>query len=168
MQKIFKTAFLSLFLLGAMISPSAAETLLSEEQARKIVQPFYDLLSRKASMDEAKQVFHPEWQSFYSETGSKGRDKTISFIGGPLAKMIPDLNWEIKSVSVTTKNEIIVRSEASGTPVGETFRGRPIDGKSFKIMTIDIHHPKDGKIIKSYHIEDWARAFQQLAPAPKK
>ena len=33
----------------------------------------------------------------------------------------------------------------------------------FKIMTIDIHEVKDGKIVQSYHVEDWARAIRQVS-----
>ena len=35
-------------------------------------------------------------------------------------------------------------------------------GKSFEIMSIDIHTIKDKKIVKTYHIEDWAGALRQL------
>lgn len=30
-------------------------------------------------------------------------------------------------------------------------------------MTIDIHEVQDDKIIRTYHIEDWASALRQLA-----
>ncbi len=58
-------------------------------------------------------------------------------------------------------DRIIVRSEASGTPAGPFF-GVPPTGKSFKIMTIDIHTIKDGKAITAHHVEDWAGALRQL------
>jgi hypothetical protein len=35
-------------------------------------------------------------------------------------------------------------------------------GKSFHIMTIDIHELSNGKIVKSYHLEDWSTAVKQL------
>ena len=59
-------------------------------------------------------------------------------------------------------DRIIVRSEASGTPAGEFF-GVPHSGRSFKIMTIDIHTVKDGKLVVAHHVEDWASALRQLA-----
>jgi predicted ester cyclase len=56
---------------------------------------------------------------------------------------------------------VVVRSRATGTPKGPLF-GVNGEGRSFDIMTIDIHEMKDGKIARSYHIEDWAGALQQL------
>jgi len=49
----------------------------------------------------------------------------------------------------------------TGTPSGE-FYGVPHSGKSFKIMTVDIQTIKGGKIAKTYHVEDWASALNQL------
>lgn len=74
--------------------------------------------------------------------------------------MIPDLRWEIKDTLVDG-NRIIVRSEASGTPTGPYF-GVQLTGKSFRIMTIDIHTIKDGKAVTAHHVEDWAGAIRQL------
>ena len=30
-------------------------------------------------------------------------------------------------------------------------------------MTLDIHEVSDGKIVTTYHMEDWARAIRQLS-----
>ena len=56
----------------------------------------------------------------------------------------------------------VVRSRATGTPVAPFF-GVDGQGRSFDIMTIDIHELEDGKIVRTYHVEDWAGALQQLA-----
>lgn len=82
-------------------------------------------------------------------------------VGAGFDKLIPDLKWDIKDVMVDG-NRIIVRSEASGTPAGPFF-GVPVSGKTFKIMTIDIHTIKDGKAIAAHHVEDWASALRQLS-----
>jgi hypothetical protein len=36
------------------------------------------------------------------------------------------------------------------------------EGRSFDILTIDIHELEDGVIVRTYHVEDWAGALQQL------
>ena len=88
----------------------------------------------------------------------------MGFLTGPLVKMVPDLKWEIVDVMVTAENEIIVRGEATGTPVGTHFFGQPGHGQNTsRIMSIDIHKVEGGKIVESYHIEDWAGALKQLA-----
>ena len=81
-------------------------------------------------------------------------------IGG-FHKVIPDLKWEIKEM-ISSGNKVVVRGEATGTPVGD-FMGVPHTGKSFKVMSIDIHTVEGGKITQSYHIEDWMSAVRQLS-----
>ena len=135
---------------------------LSVEQGRKQIAPFYEMLNQPASKDLkalSEQALSPDWKSYSGETEFKGRDAFVGQVTG-FGKLIPDLKWDIKDVLVDG-NRIIVRSEASGTPVGPFF-GVPPTGKSFKIMTIDIHTIKDGKAITAHHVEDWAGAIRQL------
>jgi predicted ester cyclase len=79
---------------------------------------------------------------------------------GNFAKSIPDMTFEIREMLVAG-DRVIVRGEVTGTPAGELF-GVPHTGKSFKIMTIDIQTVKDGKIAKTYHMENWLSALGQL------
>ena len=58
----------------------------------------------------------------------------------------------------------IVRGEVAGTPAGPLF-GAPHTGKSFRIMSIDIQTIKDGKLVKTYHLENWLAALGQLRAA---
>ena len=86
-------------------------------------------------------------------------DQVIAGVGARL-KSIPDLKWEIKDI-VVAGNQVTVRGEATGTPAGE-FMGAPHTGKSFKLMSIDVHTLEAGKMVRSYHIEDWIGAVRQL------
>ena len=145
-----------------LFSAQAMAMTLTEDQARSIVQPFYDFLSNPTDSDvaaAARANFSPEWQSYYSDDGSKGLDETIQAIAG-FGKAIPDLHWAIKDLKVAG-DTVIVRGEATGTPAGDLF-GVPHSGNSFRIMSIDMHTIADGKVVKSYHIEDWAGAIRQL------
>lgn len=36
-------------------------------------------------------------------------------------------------------------------------------GNSFEIMTIDIHRVEDGRIVRSYRLEEGRKAVQQLS-----
>jgi predicted ester cyclase len=148
---------------AAITAQSAWAQSMTAEQARKQVAPFYEMLNQPASKDLkalSEQALSPDWKSYSSETEFKGRDGFVAQVGG-FGKLIPDLKWDIKDVMVDG-NRIIVRSEASGTPVAPFF-GVPPSGKSFKIMTIDIHTIKDGKAITAHHVEDWAGALRQLS-----
>jgi predicted ester cyclase len=91
---------------------------------------------------------------------SKGKEQLLGQIGF-FWNLIPDLKWEIQEV-IQQDETYVVRSRATGTPNGNFF-GLPTNGtKSFDIMTIDIHKVKDGIILSTYHLEDWATAMKQL------
>ena len=131
-------------------------------EARALIAPFYDALTLPASKDVRALVeglASPAWRSFAGETVSKGRDEFIQQVIG-FGKLIPGLRWDIKEV-FSDGDRIIVRSEASGTPVAD-FMGVPHGGKRFSVMTIDIHTVEGGKLVRAHHVEDWAGALRQL------
>jgi predicted ester cyclase len=101
----------------------------------------------------------PDWQSCGANDQCAPRERVIAGIKSR-GEAIPDLKWEIKEL-IVARNNVIVRGEASGTPVAQLYDVPPT-GKSFKIMSIDIHTIEGGKILRSYHIEDWAGAMRQL------
>ena len=63
------------------------------------------------------------------------------------------MKFDIKEVLVAG-DRVIVRGEVTGTPAGELF-GVPRSGKSLRMMAIDIQTIKDGKIAKTFHMENW-------------
>lgn len=161
--RLVSRTLISAGIFAAMAGSAVAQSALSTAEARKLVQPFYSMLNQPAGKDLkalSEQVLAPDWKSYSSETDFKGSDGFVAQVGG-FGKLIPDLKWDIKDVMVDG-DRIVVRSEASGTPVGPFF-GVPPSGKSFKIMTIDIHTIKGGKAIAAHHVEDWAGALRQLS-----
>jgi len=125
---------------------------------------FYDLLSDPASEGLATAFLgatSENWESIGDYSGkNKNREGFLGQLGG-FAKLIPDLNWEIQGMHQDGET-VVVRSRATGTPVAPLF-GVDGEGRSFDIMTIDIHELEDGVITRSYHLEDWAGALRQLA-----
>lgn len=128
------------------------------------VQIFYDFLSNPGSETHADAFLtasSPEWESIGDYSGkSKSRDAFIGQLGG-FDKLIPDLDWAVQDMH-QDGNTIVVRSRATGTPVAPLF-GVDGQGRSFDILAIDIHELEDGVITRSYHVEDWAGALQQLS-----
>ena len=41
--------------------------------------------------------------------------------------------------------------------------GAPHTGRSFRLMSIDVHTLEGSKMVRSYHIEDWLGAVRQLS-----
>ena len=144
-----------------LATPVAAQT--AEQKALAVVAPFYDGLTAAPGKDAVavlRQATAPDWVSCGANDVCEPREQVIARIAGRL-KGIPDLKWEIKEVLVSG-NRVTVRGEAAGTPAGE-FLGVPHGGKSFKLMSIDVHTIESGKIVRSYHIEDWLGAVRQLS-----
>jgi hypothetical protein len=69
--------------------------------------------------------------------------------------------WTIKELFVSGENTIIVRGEATGTPI-KTFLGAEPTGRSFRTMSIvSTQSPTQGS--RAYHVENWTAASRQLA-----
>lgn len=135
------------------------------DAARAAVAPFYKALNAEnagASADLIRQATAPDWVSCRGNDDCNSRDQVIAGVGQRL-KSVPDLKWEIKEITVAG-NQVIVRGEATGTPAGEFF-GAAHSGKSFKLMSIDVHTLEGGKMLRSYHVEDWIGAVRQLTAA---
>ncbi len=162
MYKLFQLTAAS-WMLGACASTSVVNN-------KPKVQKFYDYLSNPGSNEHAKEfmaVATPDWKSISGyQGGDKSREAFKGQLGG-FAKFIPDLKWEVMSMH-QDGDTVVVRSRATGTPVGP-FMGVDGEGRGFDILTIDIHEMKEGMIVRSFHVEDWAGALRQLAgPNAKK
>jgi predicted ester cyclase len=152
----------AVFALATIALMASARAEMSVEAARASVAPFYKALNAefaKDSPDLVKLATSPDWVSCRGNDDCNTRDQVIAGIGQRL-KSIPDLRWDIKEVLVSG-NQVTVRGEATGTPAGE-FMGAPHSGKSFRLMSIDVHTLDGGKMVRSYHIEDWMGAVRQL------
>jgi SnoaL-like polyketide cyclase len=160
-MKRISIACAALAAMGLLASSARAE--ISAETARASVAPFYQALNAEFAKDSADLITQstaPQWVSCRGNDICNSRDEVIAGIGQRL-KSVPDLKWEIKQILVSG-NQVTVRGEATGTPAGE-FMGVPHTGKSFKLMSIDVHTLEDGKMVRSYHIEDWLGAVRQLS-----
>jgi predicted ester cyclase len=157
-----KRIFAAGVLMAAGLTVLCARADTGAEAARAAVAPFYKALNAEFAKDSAdlvKQATAPEWVSCRGNDACNSREEVIAGIGARL-KSVPDLKWQIKDVLVSG-NEVTVRGEATGTPSGEFF-GAPHTGKSFKVMSIDVHTLQNGKMVRSWHIEDWMGAVRQL------
>lgn len=65
----------------------------------------------------------------------------------------PDLHVTNEQI-VSEGNMVVVRSTLAGTQRGE-FSGMAPSGKPFSIMVMDMHEMQDGKIIRTWHVENW-------------
>lgn len=139
-------------------------THLSEQQARAIVAPWYSLfnIATRGDVEATQQaVLTEDYESCagYLPGECWGRDTSIKVVSN-FANTIPDMKFDVKEVLVAG-DRVIVRGEVTGTPSGELF-GVPHSGNSFRIMAVDIQTIRDGKIAKTFHLENWLSAIGQL------
>jgi len=160
-KPVLLLAFATLLLANV---PSASAQNLTEAQARAIIAPWYSLFNVATRGDVKsiqEQILMADYESCagYLPGECWGRDTSIKVVGN-FANSIPDMKFEIKEVLVAG-DRVIVRGEVTGTPAGDLF-GVSHTGKSFRMMAIDIQTIKDGKITKTYHMENWLSALGQL------
>ena len=148
-----------------LIFPLTASTeTLTEARARAVIGRWYALFNQPVQGDMKalqEDILTAEYESCWGYLPGEcwGRDSSIKVVGG-FARSIPDMKFEIKEVLVAG-DRVVVRGEVTGTPAGDLF-GVPHSGKSFRIMAIDIQTIRDGKIARTYHLENWLSALGQL------
>lgn len=137
---------------------------MTHEEVHAIVAPFYThaltVNTQTSSTEVLNRILADNFQSLNGqETKTKAvLVKQVEFFW----KLIPNLKWEPQDF-VVSGNKVVVRSIASGSPIG-SFMGLQLDGsKSFRIDTIDIHEVEGGQVVRVYHLEDWATAIKQLS-----
>jgi steroid delta-isomerase-like uncharacterized protein len=157
MNEIGKAVVAASVLLASTVSAAQADD-------KATVQIFYDLLSNPSSENHVKaflEITPENWGSIGDYSGQiKTRDVFLQQVEG-FGQLIPDLKWSVEAMH-QEEGFVTVRSRATGAPVAPFF-GVDGQGRSFDIMTIDVHELKDGKIVRTYHVEDWAGALQQLS-----
>jgi len=159
-RRLVRGAVLAVLLLGGG-RPAAAQDI---ESLRQSLALFYDALTAAPGKDVAtmlRQATTPGWVSCGGNDACRPRDDVVLAIGAR-QREVPDLKWEVKEV-VVAGDRVMVRGEASGHPAGE-FLGVPARGRAFKVMSIDLHTVENGKLARSYHVEDWLGARRQLSP----
>jgi predicted ester cyclase len=151
---------MTLATVGASAQPVGS---LTPEQARAIVAPLYDALNEPLKKDIPAllaQAANSDYRSCSTNQDCISRDALagqFKFFG----TIIPDLHWTIEDVW-TSGNQIVVRGEATGTPVAPLFGAKPT-GKSFRTISIDMFTVKNRKLATAFHVENWAAAIQQIS-----
>jgi predicted ester cyclase len=157
MNTVQKTVAIASLAFATIASAAAADD-------KATVQTFYDLLSNPGSETHVAAFLDAtseDWESVGNYSGkNEQRDEFVGQMGF-FDQLMPDLEWDVQAMH-QDDNFITVRSRASGTPVGPLF-GVDGEGRGFDILTIDIHELEDGKVVRTFHVEDWTGALQQLA-----
>jgi steroid delta-isomerase-like uncharacterized protein len=144
-------------LLAALIgSPAHAQT--TQDNRRDVVL-WYEAFDQKnpALLDH---ILAPEWVDIPSlpgvPPGPAGAKRTLAM----LTTTFPDLRIVVEDI-IQDGDKVVVRSTISGTQRAE-FVGIRAQGRRLNIQAVDIHEFKDGKILRTWHTEDWMTGLNQL------
>ena len=107
-------------------------------------------------------VLADDWYETPSE--ERGGKQTGMNLLVYLTTVFPDLDIEVKDM-IQEGNKVVVRSHITGTHCGSFLGFEPRHGK-LSIQAIDIHEFKDGKIVHTWHSEDWMTGLRQLGAIP--
>lgn len=135
---------------------------LTPERARAIVAPLYEALNQPADKDVVALLGKATNADYRScSTNQACLDRTQLAAQFKLfGAIVPDLHWKIVDLFVSG-NHIVVRGEATGTPVAPLF-GVPPTGRSFRTISLDVFTVRNGKLATAYHVENWSAAVEQI------
>lgn len=77
-----------------------------------------------------------------------------------LTTAFPDLHLRIEDV-IQEGSKVVIRSTITGTQAKD-FLGIVSKGQKLSIQAVDIHEVKGGKIMRTWHTEDWGTGLRQL------
>jgi len=146
-----------LIVLGFLLcSPAHAE---ERNTYKKDVTLFYEAFNTKDS-GLVDRILSEHWEDVPAAPGQPpGREGTKHLLG-ELTTTFPDLKITIKEI-LQEGNKVIVRSAITGTQRA-TFMGFPAKNRKMTIQAVDIHEFHDGKIVRTWHTEDWLTGLHQL------
>jgi predicted ester cyclase len=121
---------------------------------------FYDYLNGRAGDDWAT-IFAIDWSAIPPLPETPDQVSGYRIVIDQFRAGAPDLRVENVEV-IANENVVAIRSRVSGTNTGELF-GQRATGKPFSFTAMDVHRIADGKIIGTWHVEDFAGMMEQLS-----
>ena len=109
------------------------------------------------------RILAPDWVDIPSPPAPPGPAAAKKTMAG-LFIAFPDFDIRIDDI-IQEGNKVVVRSTITGTQRGG-FAGLPATGRSMKIQAVDIHEISGGRIIRTWHTEDWMTGLRELGHRP--
>jgi steroid delta-isomerase-like uncharacterized protein len=125
----------------------------------KDVTLWYEAFNKK---DPAlvETILSESWVDIPAAPGQPPGPKGVAQLIDELTTIFPDFKVTPAEI-LQDGNKVIVRSEITGTQRAP-FVGFPAKNRKMTIQAIDIHEFKDGKIVRTWHTEDWMTGLYQL------
>jgi len=158
-----KTYLLTLlyFAAGSFVNAQENTTNKNEDMNtyKKTVTFWYEAFTKKdpALLD---QILHDDWVDIPGAPGTPAGPAGVKPLLAQLTTTFPDLKLTIEDI-LQDGNKVVVRARMAGTQ-SEPFLGFPSKKRKMDIQVVDIHEFKDGRIVRTWHTEDWMSGLRQL------
>ncbi len=124
-----------------------------------IVHRFYDVFT-SGNTGEFDRILAEDWRALppvpNNPAGREGQKQTLRM----LHEVLGEVNYKVEE-TIVAGDRVTSRAVLSGIHKG-MFLGIPPTNRRLEMMTIEIHRIADGKIVETWHIEDFFGAVQQL------
>jgi steroid delta-isomerase-like uncharacterized protein len=149
------------FAAGSLVNAEDKNTNENEDMNtyKKTVTLWYEAFTKKdpALLDK---ILHDAWVDIPSAPGQPAGRESVKPLLAQLTTTFPDLKLTIEDI-LQDGNKVVVRARMAGTQK-QPFMGFPSKNRKMDIQVVDIHEFKDGKIIRTWHTEDWMSGLRQL------
>jgi steroid delta-isomerase-like uncharacterized protein len=123
------------------------------------VTPWYEAFDRN-DPGLLDAILSKDWQDIPAAPGQPAGPAGAKHILTELATAFPGLRIAVKD-TIREGDKVVARSEITATQRGP-FLGRPATNRTMTIQAIDIHEFRDGRIVRTWHTEDWMTGLRQL------
>ena len=126
---------------------------------KKDVTLWYEAFNTKAPA-LLDRILSEHWVDIPAAPGQPPGREGAKHILVELTTTFPDLKVTLEE-TLQEGNKVVVRSTMNGTQRAP-FMGFPAKHRTMTIQAVDIHEFNDGKIVRTWHTEDWMTGLHQL------
>lgn len=134
-------------------------TTATEQAARRFYEPI-----AAADREAADTLLPDSWEQIplgkHSSPGRQGYRETIDFLDGAFS----ELSIEVEDVLVSG-DRAAIRTVTRGKHTGAPVLGVAPAGASIELRASDFHQVQDGRIVRTWQLEDYLTLLQQITPA---
>jgi len=158
-ETIMKTYLLILLSLMVCSAVDAEDKRENMNNYKKDVTLWYEAFTKK-DPTLLDKILHDDWVDIPAAPGQAAGRESVKPLLAQLTTTFPDLKLTIEDI-LQDGNKVVVRAKMAGTQ-SQPFVSFPSKDRRMDIQVIDIHEFKDGKIIRTWHTEDWMTGLRQL------
>ena len=149
-----------LIVLGVLLcSPTHAQERDAMNSYKKDVTLWYEAFTKK-DPTLLDKILSENWVDIPAAPGQPAGPNGAKPLLAELTTTFPDLKLTVQDI-LQDGEKVVVRAEMAGTQ-NKPFMNFPTKKKKMNIQVVDIHEFKDGRIVRTWHTEDWMTGLRQL------